>query len=271
MTRAETARRPPGPDRPKGGPPMPGAMLLRRGRVHEICGPARRTLALMQAGMSTGGGFGMRDPAGAGGSRGIEDTAGAPPVIWIAPAWGTERLHAPGLARLVDPGRLVFVACPRAEDVLWCAEEALREMAAAGIRATVVAECTAPPGLTPVRRLHLAAGGLETGGLGTGGLNVGGLNVGGAAGGAVATAGPGAPLGLLLTAGEGGAAGVESRWHIAPAHAPGRSAWRLERRRARGAGPAAWRLVAAPGRLWLEPATDDAPPPTEHAGTARAG
>lgn len=189
---------------------FPGPAGLVRGRVHEICGTARRTLALIHAG-ATGG-------------------AGAAPVIWIAPAWAGERLHAPGLARLTDPGRLVFVACPRAEDLLWCAEEALRQMAAAGVGATVVVELDAPPGLTPVRRLHLAAGGNAAG---PGGRGRG-------------------PLGLLLTPGDGGAAGVESRWHIAPDHVPGHSAWTLERRRARGAGPASWRLVVEAGTFRLE-------------------
>lgn len=200
-----------------GGADFPGPTGLVRGRVHEICGPARRTLALIQAGAAGGAGRG--------------------PVIWIAPAWVGERLHAPGLARLTDPGRLVFVACPRAEDLLWCAEEALRQMAAAGSGATVVVELDAPPGLTPVRRLHLAAGGNAAG---TGGRGRG-------------------PLGLLLTPGDGGAPGVESRWHIAPAHVPGHSVWTLERRRARGAGPAAWRLVAEAGTFRLETGDGDRP------------
>ena len=98
-------------------------------RVHEICGPARRTLALAVAG----------------------ETAG--PVFWIRPDWGTETLNGAAIADWVDPGRLIFLAGRRAEDLLWTMEESLRS----GQVPLVVADLPAPPGLTPVRRLHLAA------------------------------------------------------------------------------------------------------------------
>jgi protein ImuA len=171
-----------------------GAMALRPGRAHEICGPARRSLAAMVAARTTG------------------------PVLWIRPSWMAERLNPDGLTGRdfdpgLDPGRLILVAVQRPEDLLWCLEEALRS----GAVALAVAELPAPPPLTPVRRLHLAAEtGAETGGA--------------------------PPLGLLLTPAEGGAAGVESRWSLAPAHAPGAPGWLLQRRRARTAPPAAWRL-----------------------------
>lgn len=149
------------------------------------------------------------------------------PVVWIRPAWQAERLNPDGLRPTLDPARLIFVDARRGDDILWCLEEALR----AGAVPLAVAEVPEPPALTPVRRLHLAC---ETGG---------------------ETAGR-PPLALLLTPGRGGAAGVESRWFMAPAHAPGRTAWRLERLRARTAPPAAWTLDA---RGHTAPLPDPAP------------
>jgi len=174
-------------------------ITLARARAHEVCGPARWTFALALAGRSRG------------------------PVLWIAPGWERAGLNPDGMAEFADPGRFLFVHPRRGEDLLWCAEEALR----AGAVALVVAELPEPPALTPVRRLHLAA---ETG----------------------AERGT-APLGLLLTPGDGGAQGIESRWHMAPAHEGAQgieSRWHLERRRARSAPPRAWTL--ARGRHGLE-------------------
>lgn len=193
---------------------LPGLMTLDRGRVHEICGTARRRLAVQVAARTEG------------------------PVIWIAPGWLPERLNGAGLCPLMDPGRLIFAHPRRAEDLLWCAEEALR----AGAVPLVVCELPQPPALTPVRRLHLAA---ETGG----------------------AEGKVLPLGLLLSPGDGGAQGVESRWRLTPAHgpvttcAPPQERWRLHRLRARTAPPAAWTLGAAPsrdGRSHLHPLPEGA-------------
>lgn len=166
-----------------------GRLTMARGRVHEICGPARRTLALLAAAASEG------------------------EVFWIAPAWMPDRLHGDGIAGFVEPGRIVFVTPRQAGDLLWCAEEALRS----GAVPFVVADLPEPPALTPVRRLHLAAeAGAERGA---------------------------PPLGLILTP-EGSAPGVESRW----AFMQDANGWLLERRRARNAPLAMWR-VAADGRL----------------------
>ncbi|MGI3186024.1 hypothetical protein, partial [Nioella aestuarii] len=132
---------------------------LPRARAHEFCGPARRRLALLAA-------------------QGCEG-----PVLWVRPGWHPDRLHMAGVQRLIDPARLLTVDTKRTEDLLWVLEETLRT----GMVSLVVGEITEPPGLTPVRRLHLAA---ETG----------------------AAAGR-APLCLLLPLDPGGAAGVESRWH----------------------------------------------------------
>lgn len=202
---------PPDPLRP-GAPLLPGAaagLTLARGRVHEGCGPARRTLAAFLMGREA-----------------------ATPVLWILPGWVPERPMPDGLLAWANPARLILVAARRPEDMLWAAEEALRS----GAVPLVIADLLDPPALTPVRRLQLAAeAGAET--------------VAGAA-----SAPP--PLGLLLTPGEGGAAGADSRWHLA--QAPG-GGWRLARLRARRDPPAAWDLSPAPEGLTVTPALAEAP------------
>ncbi len=155
-----------------------------RGRVHELCGPARRRFAVMIAAQTQG------------------------PVLWIRPAWTPEKLCADGMAAHLNPGRIVFTDVIRAPDILWCMEEATRS----GAAPVVIAEMTEPPGLTPVRRLHLAA---ETSKV----------------------------LPLLLSTGEGGAQGVESRWHMAPAHEVPQARWTVTRLRARMLPPANWTLT----------------------------
>jgi len=179
--------------------PIAGPLALVPGRLHEGCGPARHTWAMLVAGALTG------------------------PVLWIAPAWATDRPDPCGIAPLAEPGRLIFVTPDRGGDLLWCMEEALRS----GAVPLVVADLPAPPGLTPVRRLHLAA---EEGG----------------------TRAPRPPLGLILTPGEGGATGVESRWHMAPGHLADTDRWHLARRRDRSAPPAAWHLSGRPGAWTVE-------------------
>lgn len=159
-------------------------------RCHELCGNARRTLAMIIA-------------------RSLDG-----PVFWIAPGWISERLNPEGMLGFANPGRFTFLNPRRAEDLLWTMEEVLRS----GTVPLVIADIPAAPALTPVRRLHLAA---ETG----------------AADGTIR------PLGLLLTPGNGGAQGVESRWHMAGAHAPDGLGWALTRLRARTKPPKAWRVT----------------------------
>ncbi|MEM8577619.1 MAG: hypothetical protein AAGF60_07175 [Pseudomonadota bacterium] len=173
-------------------PLVPNGPEIALGRVHEACGPARRSLALWLAAQTSG------------------------PVLWIAPAWEAEALNPCGVVPFIDPARLIFVSPRRAEDVLWSMEETLR----AGIVPLAVADLPGLPTLTQVRRMHLAAEASGT-----------------------------APLGLLLTPGPaGGAPGVESRWHLSPTHAGGRSAWRLDRLRARTAPVKSWHLTRGPGQ-----------------------
>jgi protein ImuA len=164
----------------------PGAPSLLRGRVQELCGPARRSLAAMI--------LGAHPPQTA-------------PALWILPRWQSEKPHADGLADYTDPGRLLFAAAQRPADLLWAMEEALR----AGSVSLVIADLPAPPGLTAIRRLQLAT---EAGAQGA----------------------RQPPLGVILTPDQGGAPGVESRWHIG--HRPG--GWRLERVRARMEPPKTW-------------------------------
>lgn len=177
------------PHRPEQAQFFLDRLSIARTRVHELCGPARHRLAALIAGTMTG------------------------EVWWVAPAWSPARLYGPGLAPLADPGRFTFIGARRAEDILWTLEEVLR----AGVVPLVVGDLPGPPGLTPVRRMHLAG---ETG----------------------AREGRLAPLGLILTP-EGAAQGVESRWHMAPDHSPGREAWRLTRSRARTLPEQSWQVL----------------------------
>ena len=180
----------------------PGAGLA-RARAHEVTGPARAAFALAAAARLAG------------------------PILWLQPAWESERPMGDGLRAFLDPGRVIFGRPRTAVDLLWAAEEALRT----GLVPLVVAAAPEVPGLTAVRRLHLAA-------------------EAGAARGA-------APLLLLLTPDPGGAAGVETRWHMAPAAGwarDGGARWRLARLRARMAPEARWEATLEAGRLRLAPA-----------------
>lgn len=159
-------------------------------RLSEACGTARRSFALWLARVSTG------------------------PVIWIAPAWQADHLHADGIHDFTDPGRFLFVYPKRAEDILWSMEEVLRS----GTVPLVVGDLPGLPGLTAVRRMHLAA---ETG----------------------QSDGAHAPIGLILTPGDGGAQGIETRWQMVPQHQRTLRRWRLTRLRARTRPPKDWTIA----------------------------
>jgi len=145
-------------------------------------------------------------------------TAG--PVFWIGPAWSGETLNPDGIEPWMDPARLIFVSPKRAEDLLWTMEEVLR----AGAVACAVVDLPALPSLTQVRRMHLAA---EAG----------------------CAEGQCQPLGLLLTPGDGGAPGVETRWTLTPRHLNGQDRWDLARTRARVAPPQSWTLRRSQNQL----------------------
>ena len=176
--------------------PHPEIRLV-QARLHEVCGPARRTFAIWLAGQMSG------------------------TVLWISPAWEPDRLNPEGMLPWVDPSRFLFVTPRRSEDLLWCMEEALRS----GAVPLVVGDIPGLPGLTAVRRMHLAA---ETGA-------------------GLASSPEQAPLGMVLTPGDGGAQGIESRWHMTPMHKDRARRWRLERRRARTQPQKAWTMTREQG------------------------
>ena len=148
------------------------------------------------------------------------------PILWIKPHWHRQELNAQGIVNFLNPGRLTFVDPKRADDVLWCMEETLRS----GTVPTVIAECDTLPPLTPIRRLHLAA---------ENGAKMGKIK----------------PLPLLLTPADGGAQGIETRWHAAPRHDTMQNRWLVERRRARMAPPTAWMLRWTKGTAQAHPMT----------------
>ena len=163
------------------------------------------------------------------------------PLYWVSPTWQEGALTPDGIARWLSPARLTMVAAPRPQEVLWALEEVCR----AGVIPMVVGDLPAPPSLTAVRRLHLAC---EEG--------------------AAKAAKP--PLCLLLTPGDGGCPGVETRWRMEPRHAGPQEAWEITRLRARTAPPEHWHATreatsGAAGLTLTRLPTSDTPP--THAGT----
>lgn len=171
-------------------------IALRLGRVHELCGPARHTLAVTIAAQLGG------------------------PVVWITQHAATEFLCPDAIAGHITPGHILFVTPAKRDMLLWAMEEALRD----GHAPVVVADLTTPPAMVPIRRLHLAA---EAG----------------------CGAGVCRPLALLLTPGQGGAPGIETRWSLNPAHHHGAGHWTLSRLRARMAPPRDWLMTIHPSGL----------------------
>lgn len=190
-------------------------IALRLGRVHELCGQARHTLAVAIAGQLGGS------------------------VVWIAPQGATEYLCPEAVADQIAPGHILFVTPSKRDMLLWAMEEALRD----GHAPVVVADLAAPPAIVPIRRLHLAA---------EAGSGVGVCR----------------PLALLLTPGQGGAPGIETRWSLDPAHHHGAGHWTLSRLRARMAPPRDWLMTRRESGLVpaaSEPESNISAPPRDFA------
>ena len=119
----------------------------------------------------------------------VSGTCGKAPVLWCTSSAGVAeygRPYGPGLAALgLDPSRLLLVETAKAADVLWAIEEGLKS----GAPALVVGE-TGEIGLTPSRRLALAAAGTNT------------------------------PCLLLTPARSAPTPATSTRWRIAPAPSP---------------------------------------------------
>lgn len=112
------------------------AYPLRRGRVHEACGPAATSFALRAA-------------AGYAGD-----------MLWVRESWLPEQLYPNGFDA-VDPSRLLLARTKDQVDSLAVVEEALRD----GSLSFVVVQISAPISLTAGRRLQLAAKEGDTTGL----------------------------------------------------------------------------------------------------------
>lgn len=216
----------PGPKIPRLSLDRAAEVSFRLIRLHEVCGPARQALALMLA------------------DRTLTQADTGAPIYWITLVRQKEELHMEGLPPFCDPSRLVFVKLEKPDDALWALEEVLRS----GAVPLAVAELPEPPGLTQVRRLHLAA---ETG----------------------AAAHGERPMGLILTPGDGGAPGIETRWHMSSDHASpaeGGERWQLDRRRARMEPPRSWTLQIGREGPELGPYPPVKQPPSQKGATAPA-
>ena len=115
---------------------LPGILTLAPGRAHEFCGPARRVLAAWAMAQSMAPGA---------------------PALWLRLRHNPDRLYPHGLAEWALPGGLVLAEAPRTTELLGCAEDGLRS----GACALVVLDLAEPVAMTPLRRLHLAAGGWQ--------------------------------------------------------------------------------------------------------------
>ena len=105
-----------------------GDLNLSLGRIHEIFGFSRATLALIIA----------------------QNTANH--IFWIRTEWNPDNLNADGITNFINPGRLTFINVKNFTDMLWTMEEILRTSCIP----LVVCDLPEIPNFTAVRRLHLA-------------------------------------------------------------------------------------------------------------------
>ena len=102
---------------------------LRRGRAHEVTGPASSSFAAIACSLAGG------------------------PALWIVERWKQERVSPVGLTQFCDPERVLMALTNTADELLATAEDALRS----GAVSMVVAELGVPLSFIAGRRLQLAA------------------------------------------------------------------------------------------------------------------
>lgn len=108
-------------------------VVLQTRRVHEVCGMAADTFAVMMAARLDG------------------------PLVWIGHEKQVSSLAPTALQDFLDPARMITVACQTRKETLWAAEQALRCGGAPGALVGVIIELNMGPDLTESRRLQLAA------------------------------------------------------------------------------------------------------------------
>jgi protein ImuA len=102
---------------------------LRKGRTHEVCGPASLAFAFALARQTSGS------------------------TLWIQESWQLDQINPVGFSEYIDPNSLLVAKAKDQTEVLAVAEEGLRS----GAVNLVIMELGSPIGFTAGRRLQLAA------------------------------------------------------------------------------------------------------------------